>query len=403
VGDLRASAAAPVRRPPLAPLYGAGFLTAVGAHGVAANLGVLSTDQGASLLTVGLLLTVYDAAEVILKPVFGALADRIGPRPVILGGVIGFAAASAAFVLLDDPAMLGAARFAQGAAAAAFSPAASAMVGRLSGPRTRGRSFGGYGAAKSAGYTLGPVAGGLLIMAGGDRLLFATLAVLGVLVAVWVRLGTPHLEPLPRSRATLADLTRRLTQPGFLRPTLALAGGAAALAVGVGFLPLAGAGAGLSPVATGTLVSLLGGCAIAVQPWAGRARDRGRLRDTPALTAGLVLAAAGVVLTAVLAAAPSAPVVLLPAAVAIGAGTALLTPIGFAHLADHTPPDRLGQTMGSAEVGRELGDAGGPLMVGVIAAASSLAVGLAALAGLLLISGGTIGFSATATPAAEKE
>jgi len=371
---------------------------------VAANLGVLSTDQGASLLTVGLLLAVYDAVEVVLKPVFGSLADRIGPRPVMLGGILGFAAASAAYVLIDDPALLGAVRFAQGAAAAAFSPAASAMVGRFSDRGTRGRSFGGYGAAKSIGYTLGPVAGGLLIMVGGERLLFAALAALGVLIAAWVRLGTPHLEPLPRRRATPADLVRSLAQPGFLRPTLALAGGTAALTVGVGFLPLAGAGAGLSPITTGALVSLLGGCAIVVQPWAGRARDRGRLRDTPGLTVGLVLAAGGVVLTALLAAAPTAPwLLLLPAAVAIGAGTALLTPIGFAHLADHTPPDRLGRTMGSAEVGREVGDAGGPLLVGAIAAASSLAIGLAALAGLLLVSGGAIAFSAPASPRPDGE
>ena len=150
--------------------------TAFGAHAVAANLGVLSTDQGASLLTVGLLLAVHDAAEVVLKPVFGSLADRIGPRPVMLGGILGFAAACAASVLIGDPALLGAARFAQGAAAAAFSPAASAMVGRLSDRGTRGRSFGGYGAAKSIGYTLGPVAGGLLIMVGRERLLFAALA-----------------------------------------------------------------------------------------------------------------------------------------------------------------------------------------------------------------------------------
>ena len=405
MADRRAPAApAPRRgRGSLAPLYGAGFLTAFGAHGVAANLGVLAADRGASLLAVGLLLAMYDAAEVILKPVFGSLADRIGPRPVILGGVIGFAAASAAFVLVDNPALLGAARFAQGAAAAAFSPAASAMVGRLSGPRTRGRSFGGYGAAKSLGYMLGPVVGGLLILIGGDRLLFGTLAVLAVLIAVWVRLGTPHLEPLPRRRATPADLIHRLTQPGFLRPTLALAGGTAALAVGVGFLPLAGAGAGFGPLVTGALVSLLGICAIVVQPWAGRARDRGRLRDTVALTAGLALAAAGVALTAVVAATPDALYLLLPAAVAIGAGTAVLTPIGFAHLADHTRPDRLGQTMGSAEIGRELGDAGGPLLVGAVAAATSLALGLAVLTGLLVAGSATIGLSTTPAPAGDMD
>ncbi|MGH3575430.1 MAG: hypothetical protein ACRDUW_27030 [Pseudonocardiaceae bacterium] len=33
-------------------------------------------------------------------------------------------------------------------------------------------------------------------------------------------------------------------------------------------------------------------------------------------------------------------------------------------------PERLGQTMGAAEVGRELGDAGGPLLVGAVAAAA---------------------------------
>ena len=87
----------------------------------------------------------------------------------------------------------------------------------------------------------------------------------------------------------------------------------------------------------------------------------------------------------------------MPAAAGVGVGAALLTPIGFAHLADHTPADHLGQTMGSAEVGRELGDAGGPLLVGAIAAATTLTAGLAALAGLLLAGGGAIRFTAPAS------
>ncbi|MER6183464.1 hypothetical protein [Streptomyces sp. NPDC001652] len=73
----------------------------------------------------------------------------------------------------------------------------------------------------------------------------------------------------------------------------------------------------------------------------------------------------------------------LLAAALIGAGTGLITPLGFAALASATPPERLGQTMGAAELGRELGDAGGPLLVAGVAAAATPAYGYGTLALLL--------------------
>ena len=87
----------------LYPLYAAGFVTAFGAHSIAAGLGLSAGEQHTSLLTLGLMLAVYDGAEVILKPVFGTIADRIGPRPVLLGGLLAFASASAAFVVVGTP------------------------------------------------------------------------------------------------------------------------------------------------------------------------------------------------------------------------------------------------------------------------------------------------------------
>src|SRR6478609_4718959 len=110
------------------PLYAAGFTTAFGAHAVAASLGGLSEDAVSSLLVLGGLLAVYDGAEVVLKPVFGSLADRIGARPVLLGGLLAFAAASSLYAIAGDPAWAGLARFGQCAAAAAFSPAAGVLV-----------------------------------------------------------------------------------------------------------------------------------------------------------------------------------------------------------------------------------------------------------------------------------
>jgi DHA1 family tetracycline resistance protein-like MFS transporter len=369
----------PAVRAGLWPLLAAGFVTAFGAHAIAATLGRYASDRHASLIQLGLLLALYDGAEVLLKPTFGALADRIGPRPVLLGGLVAFAAASAAFVAAGNPDALAATRLAQGAAAAAFSPAASTLVARLSPDRQQGRWFGSYGAWKGLGYTLGPLLGGALVTLGGFPLLFATLAGLALAVAGWATLAVPASPPLPKARQTLLGLARRLTQPAFVQPTVALAAATAALSVGVGFLPVRGAAAGLGPLATGAAVSLLAASAALIQPRAGRAYDSGRLPGPLGTGAGLALAAAGFALAALLA----GPAALALAAVAIGAGTGIVTPLGFAALAA-APPGRLGQTMGAAEVGRELGDAGGPLLVGAIAAPAGLGVGLLSLAAGLL-------------------
>ncbi|MER6509842.1 MFS transporter [Nonomuraea sp. NPDC001636] len=378
-GSAAAAPAAAGRR--MWPLYAAGFTTAFGAHGIAANLGGFSADAVTSLLVLGGLLALYDGAEVLLKPLFGSLADRVGARPVLVGGLVAFAVASGLYVVADSPGWLWAARLGQGAAASAFSPSASALVARLNPAAKLGRAFGGYGFWKSIGYTLGPLLGGVLVWAGGLRLLFAVLTVLGAAVAVWAALAVPAVPPLPKVRQTVLDLARRLADPAFLAPTAALAGATAALSVGVGFLPVSGRAAELGTVATGAAVSVLAACAAVVQPRAGRALDEERLSTRTGLLGGLLVTAAGLACAMLPGLAG-----ILSAAVLIGAGTGLITPLGFAALAARTPAERMGQTMGAAELGRELGDAGGPLLVAGVATLASLTYGYAALA-LLLAAG----------------
>jgi MFS family permease len=98
---LATAQAAPARQ--MWPLYAAGFTTAFGAHGIAANLGGFSHDAVTSLMVLGGLLALHDGAEVLLKPVFGTLADRVGARPVLLGGLVAFAAASGVYAAADSP------------------------------------------------------------------------------------------------------------------------------------------------------------------------------------------------------------------------------------------------------------------------------------------------------------
>lgn len=359
-----------------ASLYAAGFVTAFGAHSIAAGLGAQSENIGLTLLNLGILLALYDVSEVFLKPVFGALSDRIGAKPVIVGGLLGFAVLSLIGLWAADPFMLAMARLGQGAAASAFSPASSAMVARLAKGGKAGTYFGRYGSWKSLGYIIGPLLGAGLILAGGFALLFGALSLLAAATAVWVLVAVPHLEPLPRQRYTVLDLARQVGERRFLVPTLVLAASTGALGAAVGFLPALATRHGMDALAGTAAVSLLALGSVLTQPWIGRLRDRGRVTDNKGTTAGLLLIAAGV---GALAVAP-APVTIFLAAAAIGTGIGAATPLGFAHLADTTPPERMGRTMGSAELGRELGDAGGPLLVGGIATLTALPWGLGALA-----------------------
>jgi MFS family permease len=362
-------------------LYAAGFVTAFGAHSIAAGLGAQSENIGLTLLNLGILLALYDVSEVFLKPVFGALSDRIGAKPVVVGGLVAFAALSLIGLWAADPLMLAAARLGQGAAASAFSPSSSAMVARLARGGKAGTYFGRYGSWKSLGYIIGPLLGAALIWAGGFALLFGTLSALAAATALWVVLAVPHLEPLPRQRYTVLDLVRQVGERRFLVPTLVLAASTAALGAAVGFLPALAIRHGLDAVAGTAAVSLLALGSVLTQPRIGRLRDRNGISDNRGTTAGLLLIAAGVALLAV---APG-PVTVFLAAAAIGVGVGAATPLGFAHLADTTPPERMGRTMGSAELGRELGDAGGPLLLGGVATLTALPFGLGVLALLIAL------------------
>lgn len=365
----------------VAPLYAAGFTTAFGAHSIAAGLGAESQDIGLNLLVLGVLLALYDVAEVFLKPVFGTLADRIGPKPVIVGGLLGFAVASLVGLWSGQPLLLAAARLGQGAAASAFSPASSASVARLAGQQT-GRYFGRYGAWKGLGYAFGPLLGAAALLVGGFPLLFGALAVLALGVAAWVAAAVPRLDPLPRPRYTVADLARQLTERSFLGTTLVLAAATGSLGAAVGFLPALAARSGLGTVEAIGAVTVLALSSSIIQPRVGRLRDAGRVRDGVGMAGGLLVIAAGALVAMLTPLAPGgwAAVPVYAAGLLVGAGIGVATPIAFAHLADATPQERMGRTMGTAELGRELGDAGGPLLVGAVATGAGIGWGLGALA-----------------------
>ncbi len=132
----------------------------------------------------GRLSLVFAAMQFFMSPVMGALSDRFGRRPVILGSL---AAYSADFLLMAVAPTIGfllIARILAGAFAATFSTA-NAFIADISPPEKRAGNFGLMGSAFGLGFIIGPAIGGILGDEFGPRAPFYAVAALGMINFVY--------------------------------------------------------------------------------------------------------------------------------------------------------------------------------------------------------------------------
>jgi MFS family permease len=130
-----------------------------------------SLDAPASLA--GILATSYAMAFGGLLMLGARLGDRLGPRRVLLAGLLGFGVASALAALAGSVAVLVAARCLQGAAAAASVPSALRLLSEVvHDEASRRRALAAWSAAGAAAGATGLLAGGLLTSLVGWRAVF---------------------------------------------------------------------------------------------------------------------------------------------------------------------------------------------------------------------------------------
>ena len=110
-------------------------------------------------------LGLYSLGQLVGAPIWGALSDRIGRRPVLLITLLANAAASSMLAFSHTGMMLAISRMVAGFAAGNIS-AAYAYTTDITTNETRPRALGLLGSAFGLGFILGPAIGGLL--AGGN-------------------------------------------------------------------------------------------------------------------------------------------------------------------------------------------------------------------------------------------
>lgn len=162
----------------------------------------IAAEFRADLFRANWLVAAYLVAMAALQPVAGKLGDRLGRRPLILGGIAAFGLASAGAAAAPDFLALLASRVLQAVAGAIAFPNAAALVRELVPAGRRAGRFGAVGAAIALAAAAGPPLGGVIAAAAGWRAIFAVnlLLVLPALALGW--------SALPRA-------ARRREQPRF--------------------------------------------------------------------------------------------------------------------------------------------------------------------------------------------
>jgi len=234
--------------------------------------------QHTTVALVGVVMASYFAAGVLTQYAAGHLADRIGHRIVMIGGLAVYAVASLGFLMSVGAGGYVALRGLQGLGAGALQLGGLALIGLVVPLEQRGRAFSRVFAAQLSGMAIGPLFGAI---AGVDHMawLFVLGSVFAIAAMVPILRGTPAPSIAPRHETPVKLTVSR----GFVGVVLVgviggvctgvyeacwslmmLARGAAAWQIGLSWTMFALSFAAFSPIA-GRLIDRLDRRRLAVQ------------------------------------------------------------------------------------------------------------------------------------------
>ena len=346
-------------------------------------LPIYADDFGVSTAVVGLTITSFGLARLLLNVPAGLWADRAGRRVLLIGGplltaigMIGSGLAPTIWVLLLW-------RLVAGAGSALYMTGAQIYLIDIASDTQRARYIATNQGALLVGVSVGPAVGGLLADAYGLRAPFLVVGAGALLTALYGFLRLPETlgtEPghRPSGRtdgpgAGTAPATSMLPPRAFVLSRQFVAVGVvtfAIFAVRSGFrqtlVPLVGVdNYGLDTGDLGLLFTALGVIGLLLVGPAGWAADRfGR---KPSIVPAGYVAALGVVIAAL---APS-PLWFAVGLLVSSIGTGVSGPAPAAFVADLAPPELRGSAMGLYRTWGDLGLVLAPLLAGLLADATS--------------------------------
>jgi MFS family permease len=334
---------------------------------------------GAGPVAVGVAFGAFSASTLILRPLAGRWTDRHGRRPLLIGGAALFAVLVLGHLLVTDLIWLVVLRLLMGMAEALYFVAGFAALADLAPPGRAGEALSYNSLALFLGIATGPIIGQALLSFGGFTLVWEGIGFLLVLATV-LATRVPETHAPAAGPAPAAPLIHRAA----LVPGLGLFAGIAAVAGFLAFASLRAAELGLD-LWSATL-GLFGIVVVTCRIVFAKVPDRAPPMRLAAASLGA--SALGLLITASASAAWS----LFLGATVLAVGAAFLTPAVFAAVFSRVAASQRGSAAGTASAFLDLGFSGGPVVFGLVAAASSIpgafvaGAALAAAGGALLVS-----------------
>lgn len=338
----------------------------------------LKDQLGASTVLVGYVVSAFALTETVFKSVWGWVGDRVGRKPLIVGGLLLASLAPTLMATIRDPDLFVPLRLVDGLGSAALFPAMAALISDLTDPDRRAAGMGTLNLFFFGGLAFGPALGTFIAgFTGSYRAGFYAASGLLVLAALFAMAAVPeprehhlagpdhvgyHASP---AGAHVADLVQSMHYSPQLLVMLMIA---FVQLFGVGLLaPIlviyAKHQVGLSEHLIGVLfLTIAIAVALSFVP-AGHLADRvGKKR---VVLVGMVLASLGMW------AIPAGETllggrlwVLALAAATLGVSYALTSPAWLALVSELAPPGRAGAALGAAETAQGFGLFLGPLFGG---------------------------------------
>jgi MFS family permease len=185
-------------------IFGVSLIAILGVASVTPAFPKLAQALNVPPENIGLLVTAFTFPTVVLGPVLGILADRLGRKKILVPSLILFGIAGAACAFARDFNLLLLLRFLQGIGAASLLSLSITLIGDLYAGDRRTTAMGYNASVSSIGTALYPTIGGTLALAGWNYPFLLPLAAIPIGLLVLFALKNPE----PKGERNLGEYLR---------------------------------------------------------------------------------------------------------------------------------------------------------------------------------------------------